>query len=836
MGEVYRAKDLRLGREVAIKVLPAAFAMDAERLRRFEVEARSVGSLNHPNILSVFDIGMFEDAPYLVMELLEGTTLREKLGGKPLPVRRAVDVAFALATGLAAAHEKGIIHRDLKPENVFITKDGRIKILDFGLAKALTPLLNASEDELPTRAIGSEPSLTEAGMVVGTVGYMSPEQARGERLDGRSDLFSLGTMFWEMLAGHRPFLGATPLDTLTAILKEDPPALDASLKIPPALERILHGCLAKEPSGRFHSAHDLAFALEGVATTFSSRIDAVKPVSRLRIWLRLLLPLAGAIIVSALLGLARFRQWPPFKPQELPTFTRLTFHRGNIRSARFSPDGRSVFYSARWEGQPEDVYLLNTVTLESRPLGLPPGSTLLDISSTGELAIRVPPVYSERGTLARVPLTGGTPRELQVDVENAAWSPDGQSLAAIRRLGGKAVLEYPLGKPIYETTGVVRHLRMSPSGQQLAFINLLSGVNRWYIRVVDLDGQVQTLDPGPGFVYGLAWKPDGKSLTSSLGPDAARLSLWEFPLQGKARNLYRGPGSLAFCGLNADGRWLVEYGISRQEAFLQTGSMALKDISWRDRARVGGLSESADMVLLAEGGGGAPSSVLLRRAGAREPVRLGDGKIRGGFSPDGKWVAVLSADARLILVPTGPGETRTVPLGGLMPLDAQWHPDGRLLLHARGPEPGKEGLYVVDGSGSRFSPLRNDFSYSSFVVDAQGTSAVATKADGGLVLIPLGEGPIRDLPIRLASGERLIQWSGDGRFLYLVQFEGVAHLGRIDRVELTSGKRSLWKQLPIDSAEVPWLNAVAISRDGSSLAYSFEHQPVADLYFVDGLN
>ncbi|HJW72203.1 MAG TPA: WD40 repeat domain-containing serine/threonine protein kinase [Geothrix sp.] len=603
MGEVYRARDTRLGREVAIKVLPAAFAMDAERLRRFEVEARSVGSLNHPNILSVFDIGMFESTPYLVMELLEGATLREKLGGRPLPVRRAVEIAHALATGLAAAHEKGIIHRDLKPENVFITKDGRIKILDFGLAKSLTPLRNASEDELPTLAIGSEPSLTEAGMVVGTVGYMSPEQARGERLDGRSDLFSLGTVLWEMLTGQRPFLGATPLDTLTAILKEDPPELDANLKIPPALVRILHSCLAKEPSGRFHSAHDLAFALESLETLSSSGGGKVQFAPRAMTWRWFLLPLFGAAAAFAWFGLARFRQWPPFKPKELPTFTRLTFHRGNLRAARFSPDGRSVMYSARWEGRPEDVYLLNTVSLESRPLGLPPGSSLLDISSTGELAIRIPPVFSERGTLARVPLTGGTPRELQVDVENAAWSPDGQSLAAIRRLGDKALLEYPLGKPIYETTGVVRHLRMSPSGRQLAFINLPTGGNHWFIRVVDLDGQVQTLDPGPGFVYGLGWKPDGKTLVTSLGLEAAKLSLWEFPLQGKARNLFQGPGFLAFCGLNAEGRWLVEYGISRQEAFLQSGSTALQDISWRDRARVGGLSESADMVLLVEGGG-----------------------------------------------------------------------------------------------------------------------------------------------------------------------------------------------------------------------------------------
>ena len=250
MGEVYRARDARLGREVAIKVLPEGFAESAERLARFEREARAAGSLNHPNIISVFEVGRHDGMPYLVMELLEGETLRSRIGGRPLPLRRAVEIGQALARGLAAAHEKGILHRDLKPENVFITRDGRVKVLDFGLAKAHAPAPGALPGSLTTDTL--EPGLdrTGTGIVLGTAGYMSPEQVRGEPLDGRSDLFALGMVLWEMLTGSAPFHRPTRLETLTAILREDPPALDPALGVPPALERILQGCpLPKSAAG-----------------------------------------------------------------------------------------------------------------------------------------------------------------------------------------------------------------------------------------------------------------------------------------------------------------------------------------------------------------------------------------------------------------------------------------------------------------------------------------------------------------------------------------------------------------------------------------------------------
>src|SRR5271167_4243009 len=256
MGEVYRARDTRLGRDVAIKVLPEALANDADRLRRFEQEARTIAALNHPNILGIHDVGAHNGAPFLVTECLEGQTLREKLKSGPLPVRLASEYALGIAQGLAAAHEKGIVHRDLKPENVFVTRDGRVKVLDFGLAK----LVRAEENH--------ETAVTLPGMVMGTVGYMSPEQVRGEPSDARSDIFSFGAVLYEMLTGNRAFKRNTSAETMTAILREEPPELNnTGWQGPLGLQRILARCLEKNVERRFQSASDLAFAIESLSGT-----------------------------------------------------------------------------------------------------------------------------------------------------------------------------------------------------------------------------------------------------------------------------------------------------------------------------------------------------------------------------------------------------------------------------------------------------------------------------------------------------------------------------------------------------------------------------------------
>src|SRR5262249_46959275 len=271
MGEVYRARDTRLGREVAIKVLPPSLSADADRLRRFEQEARAAGVLNHPNITAVYDIGEHCGAPYVVQELLEGETLRQALAGAKLPPRKAIEYALQIAHGLAAAHEKGIVHRDLKPENLFVTKDGRVKILDFGLAKLVHAETGPEATGLPTVTGGTEP-----GVVLGTLGYMSPEQVKGKAADARSDIFSFGAILYEMLSGRRAFHGDSAAETMSAILREEPPDLSVTNQsISPGLERIVRHCIEKNPEQRFHSAHDVAFALEALPGLSTPGVPAV---------------------------------------------------------------------------------------------------------------------------------------------------------------------------------------------------------------------------------------------------------------------------------------------------------------------------------------------------------------------------------------------------------------------------------------------------------------------------------------------------------------------------------------------------------------------------------
>src|ERR1022692_3484769 len=422
MGEVYRARDPRLKREVAIKVLPQAFSLDADRLHRFEQEALATAALNHPNILAVFDIGTNEGSPWVVSELLEGETLRERLRSGAIAVRKTLDYALQIAHGLAAAHEKGIIHRDLKPENLFLTKDGRVKILDFGLAK-LTQADSGDHTSLPTMT-----HATEAGVVLGTAGYMSPEQVRGTAVDARSDIFSFGAILYEMISGKRAFHRDTPADTMSAILKEDPPELnETNRNVSPALERIVQHCLEKNPEARFHSASDIAFDLEhlsglsgsGARTAMAGSGSFPKVEAKRRV------PLAVAavlVIASAIYALGWWMGKVGVHTSQ-PEYQQITFRTGSIGNARFAPDG-GIIYSASWEGGDRQLYLSRTDDPGSRELGLK-DAELLSISKGGEMAIRLNTVthggYARSGTLARVPLSGGTPREVLENVGDADW-------------------------------------------------------------------------------------------------------------------------------------------------------------------------------------------------------------------------------------------------------------------------------------------------------------------------------------------------------------------------------------------------------------------------------
>src|SRR5262245_46511792 len=346
MGEVWRARDIRLNRDVAIKVLPASFANDGDRLARFKQEALATSALNHPNILTVHDIGDHEGAPFIVAELLEGEELREQLNGGPLPVRRSIEYAQQIAAGLAAAHAKGIVHRDLKPENLFITTDGRVKILDFGLAKLKPPQVGAVDTDAPTRK-----KITDPGTVLGTVDYMSPEQVRGQEADHRSDIFAFGVILYEMLSGRRTFTGDSAIEVMNAILKEDPPELTATNhRVPQGLERLIRRCLEKKLERRFDTARDLGYALEVLSTSSGARLETPATKSYLFGQARL----AWIVAAALLLGMLGFA-WAYFTRQpaadaRLMKFSILPPEKSSFDQIAVSPDGRHLAFTAATGG------------------------------------------------------------------------------------------------------------------------------------------------------------------------------------------------------------------------------------------------------------------------------------------------------------------------------------------------------------------------------------------------------------------------------------------------------------------------------------------------------
>src|SRR5579872_554825 len=485
MGEVYRAFDTRLERNVAIKILPEYFAKDNERLERFKRESRATAALNHPNILAIYDIGDHRGNPYVVCELLEGETLRDRLRTGPLAARKAIHYGQQIARGLAAAHEKGIVHRDLKPENIFFTTDGRARFLDFGLAKITRPEADTSGDS-PTQQVA-----TDAGTVMGTVGYMAPEQVRGKPADPRSDIFAFGAILYEMLSGKRAFHGDSPVDTMSAILKEDPPDLvETNRNVSPALERIVRHCLEKNPAERFQSARDVGFNLEALSDISTPTRGGMRALPEERASRRWLMPvLASLLVVASWAGIYRFAHRAA--PRN-PTFHEITFRNGTIWDARFAPDGQTIVYGAAWDGLPQEMFSTRFDSSDSRSLGLP-SAQILSISSKGEMAIALHPLsfahFAQVGTMAYVHMAGGAPHEVLENVLWADYAADGESMAVVRP-GTPALshLEYPIGTVIYEPEGWVSHVRFSPNGDFLAIADHVPGGDDGRIVIIDKKG------------------------------------------------------------------------------------------------------------------------------------------------------------------------------------------------------------------------------------------------------------------------------------------------------------------------------------------------------------
>ncbi|MEO6258966.1 MAG: serine/threonine-protein kinase [Thermoanaerobaculia bacterium] len=528
MGEVWRARDSQIGRDVAIKVLPVSVAENADRLHRFELEARAAGTLNHPNLVTIFELGKHDGAPFIVMELLEGETLREKIDQGTIPPRKAVEYSVQMANGLAAAHEKGIVHRDLKPENVIVTADGRLKILDFGLAKLTTPEQTA-DDKTARRD-------TAPGTVMGTAGYMSPEQVRGLQIDHRTDIFSFGAILYEMVSGRQAFKRDSSVETMNAILKEDPPEMSVSGHHgSPATERIIHRCLEKNAAERFQSARDLSFALESLSSSSSGHESAIlaapAPSNRKRFMA------LGAIAAAALMALFFFvgRSSRPQSGQ--PTVRQLTFRNGTVRSARFAPDGQTIVYGAAWDGAPLKMFQRRLEGSESVPLEFP-DADLLGISSKGELAISLGRTFRNwitTGNLAKAPLLGSSYRKVLDGVSWADWNPGGDGLLVVRRVGNEDRLEYPIGKVLYRTAGFITYPRFSPKGDRVAFLDHpIYGDNRGNVSVLTIGGKKTDLLLDWSGLEGLAWAPSGDEVWFTGSPVNGGWSIYAVHERGRA--------------------------------------------------------------------------------------------------------------------------------------------------------------------------------------------------------------------------------------------------------------------------------------------------------------
>jgi serine/threonine protein kinase/Tol biopolymer transport system component len=842
MGEVYRAYDPKLNREVAIKVLFPTFSADKDQLARFAQEARATVALNHPNILSIYDVDTHDGSPYVVSELLEGETLQNRMNSAPLSSRKAVDYALQLAEGLATAHERGIVHRDLKPANIFITGDERVKILDFGLAK----LNELSSDEQLGDALTLRVD-TNPGTVMGTVGYMSPEQVRGQPVDHRSDIFSFGSVLYEMLSGKRAFRRESAVETLNAILKEEPPELPETTRaMAPPLDRIVRHCLEKKPEHRFQSTRDLAFDLKALAElSGAGTTQSIAATVRRRQSLWPLLVGGGILVALAITFLVgkRLGYSAGERTNSSASFHRLTFRRGMIWSARFAPDGQTIVYGAAWDGKPIELFTTRPDNPESRSLGFA-NADILAISSAGELALSLNNhsvgSFLNSGTLARMPLAGGAPRELLEDVQYADWSPNGKELAVVRTVAGKARLEFPIGKVLYETSGWIGFPRVSPKGNFVAFVDHpTTGINSGTIAVVDLNGGKKTLSEESSGIAGIAWTPNGDEVWFTGSMEGASHSLHAVTLAGEIRLIVRQAGSLKLQDISRDGRALLtREDVRRGIVCLPAGETQERDLSWLDWSYVADLSTDGKTLLFQESGeGGGPNySVYLRKTDGSPPARLGDGTAES-LSPDGKWAASIVAGKQLIIVPTGPGEPRTLNRDVIERYSTNsgngWTPDGKQILFL-GRETGRGfRLYRQDIEGGNPVPLTPEgVSAIPRSVTPDGKFVVGKSSSGKSGLYPLDGGEPKPIP-GYDEGEFPMRWSPDGRMLYVYRRAELPP--RVFRLDISTGRRELVKELmPPDPAGIYSIFPVLITPDGKYYAYTYRSL-LADLYLATGL-
>ena len=828
MGEVFRARDERLGRDVALKVIRPASNNNSDHLRRFELEARAAAALNHPNIVAIYDVGFDEGSPYIVCESLQGKTLRKRLAEGALPVVLVIDYSLQIVRGLIAAHDRRIVHRDLKPENLFVTSDGRVKILDFGVAK----LQSAPEES--GRSVEDLTTVTKSGVVVGTVAYMSPEQLRAKAVDHRSDIFSVGAILYEMLTGCRAFRGETEVDTITAVLLENPPEINleqASVLL--SFQQIVRHCLEKEPENRFQSARDLAFALETLANPSGPiRLRASRPQARIVPW-----AVAAVLLVAALLLLGK--QWQ--QKTQSPSYRRLTYETGTVYSARFGPDSRSIVYGAAWNGKPLQLFSTVGDSLLSQPLNLT-DADLLALSRTGELAVtlhgsRRAHMETVGGVLARTPLAGGSPREVVEDVPWADWDATGE-LAVVHHNAGRDRIEYPIGHALYQSNGWISHLRFSPQGDKIAFMDHPAPWDdRGSVLLIDLSGHVNVLTPEWESEDGLAWSTDGKEVWFTAVEKGYNHDLRAVNMSGRIRSILDLPMGMTLEDVAPDGRALVSLDAERVAMAITARDGKTVDLSWHDWDIAKDISRDGQSVLFEDSSAAAGShySVAIRKIDGAPPVQLGDGS-SGKLSPDGKWaISILpGTPGRVTLLPLGPGQARVIAITGLEHIDngvAHFLEDGKhITLNAN--ETGHAvRTYLVNLDGGKPIPITPE-GITGSLISPDGKSIFRVNEAAGVAVYPTAGGAPQLIP-GLEPDFVPVQWTDDGSSVFGYLPGQIPT--KVYKVNLFSGEKTLIKELqPGTATGVVNIAPVVVTRDGSRFAYSY-YQIFSVLYVISGL-
>lgn len=862
MGVVYRARDTHLDRSIALKVLPSSDISDPDRKSRLALEARAASALNHPNIVTIYDIGSEQtdqdQIDFIAMEFVQGKTLDRLIGRKGLRVNEALRYAVQIADAIAAAHANSIVHRDLKPANLMVTDQGLIKVLDFGLAKA--PEGSKADAFAPTESVHLAPDhVTEEGTILGTVAYMSPEQAEGKRVDARSDIFSFGSVLYEMLTGSRAFTGESKLSVMATILQLDPkPLSEVGKGIPRELERIIARCLRKDPKERWQSMSDLKVTLEDLLADLESN-QLTRPVLMARrrsawwVWALLI------VLVAATAGATYFTVRAR-KPEPV-SYQRLTFRRGDITGARFAPGGQTIVYSAAWEGAPSEIFSTMPGSRESRSLGLPSGR-ILAVSSKGELAVLLgsEPQGShrraglpggdqparragsgargtEQTTLARVPLAGGAPRDVLENVIYADWSPDGSNLAVVRTMGGRNRLEYPIGKVLYETTGRPPvNPRVSPKGDLVAFYEHDPDAGDYSVAVIGEERPKRVLSHGwRGVGEYLAWTPDGDEIWFSATQLGGDPTLRAVTLSGHERVVGQVPGWVVLEDIASDGQLLLGMAntrIAMSYAPLATGGE--RDLSWLDTSMVFDISNDAKLLLFLElsYGDGRNTSIYLRKTDGSAAVLLGYGNWPS-LSPDGKWVATIgrgSAQSTLILLPTGAGESKALTRPGMHYLSVDWFADGQQVLFTANEVGKPPRTYVQDVSSGDPRPITPPGVKGS-LLSPDGKLMIAVES-GKYSIYPIDRGTPR--PIKgLEPGDKPVEWAADGHHIFLQRAVTDGTAMRLYRLDLSTGAKEFWKEIgPSDRVGARMANVV-VTPDGKSYAYSYQRD-LSNLYLVKG--